>query len=99
MTILEGQGARGHQGLNKDQMDYLDLMKDRQVKAYNLVREEDRLMKAKHEKNNQILHLLVNKKPRFEVGDWVLVYDDKSTIAGGGQHVLKSMIIVGSHMR
>lgn len=34
--------------LKRDQLDYLNFMKDRQVKAYNLVRKEDKLIKAKH---------------------------------------------------
>ena len=33
MTILEGQGVRD-QGLKQDQLDYLELMRDTQVKAY-----------------------------------------------------------------
>lgn len=89
MTILEGRGARGHQGLNKDQVDYLELMRDRQVKTYELVRQEDKLIKAKHDKNNEKLASIMENKPHIEAGDWVLVYDAKSTVAGGGQHVLK----------
>lgn len=38
---------------------------------------------------NKELNSIVTKKTRIEVGDWVLVYDDKITIAGGGQHMLK----------
>ena len=34
MTILEGRGVKGHQCLKQDQLDYLKLMRDRQVKAY-----------------------------------------------------------------
>ena len=90
MTILEGRGVKGHQGLKQDQLDYLELMRDRQVKAYELVKEEDRLIKARHEANNKHLAELINRRPKFEVGDWVWVYDDKSTITGGGKHVLKT---------
>ena len=32
----------------------------------------------------------MNRRPQFEVGDWVRVYDDKSPITGGGKHVLKT---------
>lgn len=53
MAILEGQGATGHQGLTRDQTDYLNLTEYRQAKAYHLGREEDRLIKAEHEENNQ----------------------------------------------
>ena len=36
MTTLEGRGKKGHQGLKEDQLDYLELMRDRQVRAYEL---------------------------------------------------------------
>lgn len=92
MTILEGRGASGNQGLKSDQLNYLNLMRDRQVKAYELVREEDRITKAKHVKNNEKLSGIVGKRPKIEKDQWVLVYDDKSTISGGGEHVLKSRV-------
>ena len=37
MTILEGRGARGHQGLRRDQLDFLQLMRERQNRAYELL--------------------------------------------------------------
>lgn len=47
MTILEGRGVRGNQGLKKDQLEYLELMRDLKLRAYKLVRQEDKLKKAK----------------------------------------------------
>ena len=41
MTMLEGRGVRGHQRLKQDQLDFLGLMRDRQIKAFELVNEED----------------------------------------------------------
>ena len=64
MTILEGRGVRGHQGLKADQLDYLQLMRERQVKAYELVRQEDFLIKAKHEARNQEIEELANRRPK-----------------------------------
>ena len=46
MTILERRGVKGHLGLRQDQVEYLELMRDRQVKAYKFVEEEDHLIKA-----------------------------------------------------
>ena len=40
VVILEGRGARG-QGLRQDQLDFLQLMRERQNRAYELVRIED----------------------------------------------------------
>ena len=34
MTILEGHGARGHQALRRDQLDFLQLMRESQNRAY-----------------------------------------------------------------
>ena len=90
MTILEGRGVRGHQGLKQDQLDYLELMRDRQVRALKLVKEEDRLVKARHEAANEHLQELITKRPKFEAGGWVWIYDDRSTISGGGKHVQKT---------
>ena len=90
MTILEGRGRKGHQGLKQDQIDYPELMRDRQVKAYEFVKKEDRLIKARYESANENLSELINRRPKFEVGDWVWICDDRSTVSGGGQHVLES---------
>ena len=48
MTILEGRGARNHQGRRRDQLDFLKLIRERQNRAYELVRKEDFFIKAKH---------------------------------------------------
>ena len=91
MKILEGRGVKGHQGLKQDQLDYIELMRYRQVKTYKLVKEEDRLIKARHDASNEHLAELINRRPMFDVGDWVRVYGDKSTITGRGKHVLKTI--------
>ena len=88
MTILEGRGARGHQGLRRDQLDFLQLMRKRQNRAYELVRKEDFLIKAKHHVANEKLNSIFRQRPNFAAGKWVWDYDDKSTISGGGKHVL-----------
>lgn len=59
MTILEGRGVRGNQGFRRDQFDYLELMRDRQIRAYTLVHEEGRLKKAKHATANEKLDLVL----------------------------------------
>ena len=85
MTILEGSGAKGHQSEKRDHLDYLGLMRDKQARAYNLVSEEDRLTKAKHQAADDEIKQIMNNKTRFEMGDWVWVYDDHNTITGGGK--------------
>lgn len=36
MTILEGRSVKGHQSLKQDQLEYLELMRDRQTKAHQV---------------------------------------------------------------
>ena len=48
MTISDGRGVRGHQCPKQDQPDFLGLMRDRQIKVLEFVKEEDRLIKARH---------------------------------------------------
>ena len=90
MTILEGRGARDHQGLRRDQLDFLQLMRERQNRAYKLMRKEDFLIKAKHKAANKKLNSIFQQRSNFAARQWVRVYDDKSTISGGGKHVLKA---------
>ena len=54
------------------------------------MKEEDRLAKARHEAANENLEELITKRPKFEVGGWVWVYDDHSIIPVAGKHVLKT---------
>ena len=69
MTILEGSVAKGHQSEKRDQLDFLELMRGRQLRAYNLVREEDRSLKVKHEAANEEIEAAMNSILKFEVGD------------------------------
>ena len=67
-------------------------MRERQNKAYDLVRNEDFLIKAKHQAANEKLNSVLRQRSNFEGRQWVRVYDDKSTISGAGKHVLKAPV-------
>ena len=56
MTILEGRGARGHQGLRRDQLSFLQLMQKVQNRAYDLVGKKYFLIKVKHQAANEKLN-------------------------------------------
>lgn len=84
-TILQGSGVKGHQSAKRDQFEYLELMRDRQVCAYSLVREEDRLVKAKHQDASEDIDAIMNNRTKIKVSDRAWVYDDHSTITGGGE--------------
>ena len=53
------------------------------------MRKDDFLIKAKDQAANNKLNSIFRQRPNFAAGRWVWVYDDKSTISGGGKHVLK----------
>ena len=61
MMILEGRSVRGHQSLGQDQSDFLEVVRNWQEKAYELVKEEDRLVKARHGAVNEKLDGLITK--------------------------------------
>ena len=67
-------------------------MRERQNRAYELVRKEDFLIRAKHQAANEKLNSIFRQRPNFAAGQWVGVYDEKSTISGGGKHVLKAPV-------
>ena len=56
MTILEERGARGHQGLRRDHLYFLKVMRERQNRAYELVRKDNFSIKAKHQAANEKLN-------------------------------------------
>ena len=71
-------------------LDFLQLMQERQNRAYELVRKEDFLIKAKHQAAYEKLNSIFRQRLNFAAGQWVWVYDDKNTISVGGKHVLKA---------
>ena len=66
MIILEGSDAKTHQSEKRGQLDFLELMRDRLIRAYNLVQEEDRLLKAKHEAANEEIEAAMSNKSKFK---------------------------------
>ena len=50
LTVFEHPYARGHQGLARDQLEYVDLAADRQRRSYALVREQHALNIARVER-------------------------------------------------
>ena len=71
---------------------FFQLMRERQSIAYDLVRKEDFLIKAKHQAVNETLNSVLRQRSNFEGRQWVWVYDDKGTISGAGKHVLEAPV-------
>ena len=69
-------------------MDYLQLIKDKQQAAYRLVIESDRLTNEKHREDNSKIDDIMHKRPAYEVGQWVRVYDVQHTLSTGTGYTL-----------
>ena len=82
------QRRRGSRRTQTRPVRFLQLMRERQNKAYDLARKEDFLIKAKRQAANEKLNSVLRQRSNFEGGQRVWVYDDKSTISGAGKHVL-----------
>ncbi len=80
MTVIEHQYARGHQSLDRDQVEYCDLAADRQRRSYDMVREQHLLSVSRIERRNSALSDALRKLPVYTVGGWVWVYNSESTI-------------------
>lgn len=64
-------------------------MRYRNIKAYELVCYENEITKGKYAKSNEKLISIIQRRAKVEPGGWVWVYVHKSTISGGGKHVIK----------
>lgn len=50
-----------------------------------LVRKEDQLIKAHYQARNEGIDTILHHQTKWKVGDWVWVYDSKSSISAGGK--------------
>ena len=81
MTILGSQkSVHGMQSKKRDDLDYLQLMRERQTQAYQLAVEKDQLTKEKHRANNEALDNVLTKRVVYQPGMWVWVYDPQHTL-------------------
>ena len=70
LTVIERQGASGHQSFQRDQLEYCDLARERQQLAYQLVREHQAIASSRIARSNKDLSDVFHKKPLFSVGCW-----------------------------
>ena len=66
VTVIECQGLSGHQGLQRDQLEYYDLARERQQLAYRLVREHQIIASSRVARANKYLSVAFRKKPFFQ---------------------------------
>ena len=81
MTILGSpKSVQGMQWKERDDLEYLQLMRERQTQAYQLAVEKDWLTKEKHRANNEKLDNILTKRTVYHAGMWVWVYDPQHTL-------------------
>lgn len=77
LTVIERCGASGDQGLERDQIVYCDLAKDRQRLAYQSVREHDAIEVSRIARMNNALRIVFHRRPLNMTDCWVWVLNSK----------------------
>ena len=83
LTIFDRSYGGTHQNLDRDQLAYCDLARERQQRAYELVREQHALTVARVHGRNSALSDALLRRPQYAAGGWVWVYDTAATIRQG----------------
>ena len=83
MTIIDERVVKGHTGEKQDQLLYLDIVRERQQCAFELVQESHLIAMSKIQRSNTKLLAMLHKLPNFEVGNWVWIYNPQATAGQG----------------
>ena len=83
MTVIDECVVKGHTGEKQDQLLYLDIVRERQQRAFELVQESHLIAMSKIQRSNTKLLAILHKLPNFEVGNWVWTYNPQATIGQG----------------
>ena len=95
MAIIDECVAKGHTGEKQDQLLYLDIVRERQQRAFELVQESHLIAMSKIQRSNTKLLAILHKLPNFEVGKWVWIYNPQATVGQGvgedNSHLVKKL--------
>ena len=83
LTFFDRSYGVAHQNLGRDQLTYCDLARERQQRAYELVREQHALAVARVNGRNSALSDALLRRPKYTAGGWVWVYNTAATIRQG----------------
>ena len=83
LTVFDRSYGGMHQNLDRDQLAYCDLARERQQRAYELVREQHALTVAGVNGRNSALSDALLRRPQYAAGGWVWVYNTAATIRQG----------------
>ena len=81
MTIIDECVVKGHE--KQYQLLYLDIVRERQQRAFELVQESHLIAMSKIQRSNTKLLMILHKLPNFEVGNWVWTYNPQATVGQG----------------
>ena len=83
LTVFDRSYGGTHQNLDRDQLAYCDLARERQQRAYELVREQHALTVARVNGRNSALSDALLRRPQYAAGGWVWIYNTAATIRQG----------------
>ena len=83
LTVFGRSYGSAHQSLDRDQLAYCDLARDRQQRAYEIVQEQHALTVARINGRNSALSDALLRRPKYTAGGWVWVYNTAATIRQG----------------
>ena len=83
LTVFYRSYGGAHQNLNRDQLAYCDHARERQQRAYELVREQHALNVARVNGRNSALSDALLCRPTYTAGELVWVYNTAATIRQG----------------
>ena len=83
INIIEEYVVKEHMGEKQDQLLYLDIVWERQQRAFEPVQESHLIFMSKVQRSNTKLLAILHKLPNFEVGNWVWIYNSQATVTQG----------------
>ena len=80
LTVFDHSYGGVHHSLDRNQVAYCDLARERQQRAYELVREQHALTVARINSHNSALSDALLRRPKNIAGGWVWSYNTTATI-------------------
>ena len=93
LTVFDRSYGSCHQSLDRDQLAYCDLARDRQRRAYEIVREQHAHTVARVNGRNSALSNAVLRRPKYMAGRWVWIYNTAATIRQGLQKSVDNKVL------
>ena len=83
LAVFDRSHGGARQSLDRDHLAYCDLARERQQRAYELVREQHALTTARINGRNSTLSDALLSRPKYVAGGWVWVYNTAATTRQG----------------